>query len=366
MQKTLRVRIKDKHASYLRELSREVNFVFNYVNELGFKILKRTGKFASAYDLHEYTAGATKEGLSLHSQTIQAITEEYVTRRKQFKKAKLSWRKSGGAHRSLGWVPFKACAIAFKNGQLRYGKVWLSLWDSYGLSQYDLGAGSFSEDSRGRWYANIVVKVKAPKAPVHAAQDIISGALPSVGLDLGLKDMAVDSSGNRIEAKRFYRSLEDKLAVAQRANNKKRVSAIHAKIKNRRNDFLHKQSRILVNANAAIFVGNVNASALAKTNLAKSVLDAGWSTFRTMLCYKSAHAGAWFEEVNEAYSTQTCSVCKSRTGPKGQECLGIREWVCKECGHSHHRDVNAARNILAVGHGRLAEGIPDQERIFRP
>jgi IS605 OrfB family transposase len=358
MQKTLRVRIKDKHAKYLRELAREVNFVFNYVNELGLKILERSGKFPSAYDLHKYTAGATKEGLRLHSQTVQAIADEYVRRRKQFKKRRLAWRKSSGAHRSLGWIPFKACAIAFRSGQLRYGKTWLSLWDSYGLSKYELGTGSFSEDSRGRWYANIVIEVKAPTAPVHPVQEILSGALPSVGIDLGLKEMVVDSNGISIEAKRFYRNLESKLAVAQRAKNKKRVSAIHAKVKNRRNDFLHKQSRILVNQNAAIFVGNVNASALVKTKMAKSVLDAGWSSFRTMLCYKSAHAGAWFEEVSEAYSTQTCSVCKNRTGPKGREDLGIREWTCTECGHSHHRDVNAARNILAAGHGRLAEGIP--------
>jgi transposase len=76
-----------------------------------------------------------------------------------------------------------------------------------------------------------------------------------------------------------------------------------------------------------------------------------------MLQYKCADAGAWFEEVNEAFSTQTCSVCKKRTGPKGQEGLGIREWKC-DCGAVHHRDVNAACNILAAGHRRPAVGIP--------
>ena len=110
--------------------------------------------------------------------------------------------------------------------------------------------------------------------------------------------------------------------------------------------------------NGAIFVGNVNASGLAKTGMAKSVLDAGWSTFRTMLMYKSDGAGVWFDEINEAFSTQDCSACGARSGPKGLKDLGIREWTCMECGTHHDRDVNAARNILRRGHATLEVGIP--------
>jgi IS605 OrfB family transposase len=160
-----------------------------------------------------------------------------------------------------------------------------------------------------------------------------------------------------IEAERFYRDLEPALARAQRARHRKRSRAIHAKIANRRKDFLHKLSTRLIKANGAIFVGNVNASALAKTRQAKSVLDAGRSAFRTMLQYKCDDAGVWFAEVDEAFSTQTCSVCNSRAGPKGREGLGIRGWRCAVCGAIHDRDVNAAHNILAAGHRRLAEGI---------
>jgi putative transposase len=160
-----------------------------------------------------------------------------------------------------------------------------------------------------------------------------------------------------IEAKRFYRDLQPKLARAQRARKTDRTRAIHAKIANRRKDFLHKLSTRLVKANGAIFVGDVNASALAKTPQAKSVLDAGWSAFRTMLRYKCADARVWFDEVDEAFSTQTCSVCDSRTGPKVREGLGIREWQCSICGAIHSRNVNSAHIILAAGHRRLAEGI---------
>ncbi|EIM96351.1 IS605 family transposase OrfB, partial [Paraburkholderia hospita] len=157
---------------------------------------------------------------------------------------------------------------------------------------------------------------------------------------------------------RHYRKLQTELAKAQRASKKARVRALHAKIKNSRKDQLHKLSTALVKEYGAIFIGNVNASALAKTRMAKSVLDAGWGRFRTMLQYKSDHAGVWFDEVDEAYSTQTCSCCNRRTGPRGREGLGIREWACPGCGAYHHRDINAATNILAAGRRRLAEGIP--------
>ena len=135
---------------------------------------------------------------------------------------------------------------------------------------------------------------------------------------------------------------------------------IHAKIKNRRQDTLHKYANKLVKENAAIFVGNVSSLQLVKTNMAKSVLDAGWGQLKMMLEYKCDHAGIHFEVINEAYTTQTCSHCGSLPPerPKGIAGLGIREWLCSECGVVHDRDINAARNILALGHGRLAGGIP--------
>jgi IS605 OrfB family transposase len=341
--------LKDKHAVFLRTQARSVNQVWNFCNELSVKHLQRKHEFMSAYDMQPYTKGAGKE-LGLHSQTVQAVQEEYYTRRKQFKKGRLAWRKSGGTRRSLGWVPFKASALRYKAGQVHYMGQALSLWDSYGLSAYELSTGSFSEDSRGRWYFNVVAKAAAfvgPKQPVPTK---------AMGIDLGLKDFLATSEGVKVESFKFYRELEPALARAQRSNKKQRTRAIHARIANRRKDALHKLSTALVKEHGAIFVGNVDAAGLAKTRMAKSVLDAGWSTFRTMLQYKCEHAGVWFEEVNEAYSTQTCSTCDARSGPKGLQGLGIREWVCSECGAAHDRDVNAAQNILAAGHGRLAGG----------
>lgn len=345
--KTLRVRIKDKHAKLLSAWAYSVNQVWNYCNELSHRSIKERQTWLSGYDLQDYTKGAAKE-LGLNSATVQMVGHEYVTRRKQFKRNKLNWRKSGGTKRSLGWIPVRRDCFSIKSGQIYHNKHYFGLWDSYGLSQHTFQSGSFNEDSRGRWYFNAVVKAEVKQG----------SGMNSVGIDLGCKAAATDSNGVSVPS-RDYRTLEAKLGLAQRANKKQRVKAIHAKIKNRRKDKLHKYSRTLVNENAAIFIGDVSSTKLTKTKMAKSVLDAGWGLLRTMLEYKCAHAGIVYQIINEAYTTQSCSYCGSRhSSPKGRAGLGIREWNCHECGTHHDRDVNAAKNILALGHQRLAGGIP--------
>jgi len=350
--KTLKLRIKDKHCEVLDQLASEVNFVWNYVNDLSFKHLKRKGEFLTAYDIAKYTKGTSKE-CGLHSQTIQAITEELVIRRKQFKKTKLKWRVSNkkSARRSLGWIPFKKVAIKYADGYVQYGKHQFKVWDSYGLSQYSIKTGSFIEDSRGRWYVCLVV---------NSPKQVKPTATKAIGIDLGLKAIATCSDGTIISNPKFYRQYEHKLGIAQRAKNKKRVRALHAKIANSRKDHLHKASTMLVRENALIVVGNLSANKLVKTKMAKFVLDTGFSALKIMLKYKCENAGVLFEEVNEAYTTQICSSCGeiSHSSPKGRADLRIREWDCMVCGTHHDRDLNSALNILALGHKRLAVGIP--------
>jgi len=128
--KVLRLRLKDKHAEVLNSLARDVNFVWNYCNELQTTMYHRERRLLSGYDFSKFTSGATKEGLHLHSQTVQAIAEEYATRRRQCRKLRLSWRKSTGSRRSLGWIhlrgpqfgPFMARSSSQANGCL-YGTV---------------------------------------------------------------------------------------------------------------------------------------------------------------------------------------------------------------------------------------------------
>jgi IS605 OrfB family transposase len=356
--KTLRLRIKDKHARVLSAMAREVNQVWNFCNETSHRAIRERRQWLSGYDLQKLTNGFSKcDGVLIGSPTVQQVCEDYAKARKQFKRAKLRWRVSSpqSSKYSLGWIPFKARALQYKAGQIAFAGQKFNLWDSYGLSDYELRAGSFSQDTRGHWYLNVVVKVQ-PKATAGTA------GTASVGIDLGLKEAAVTSTGERIEG-RFYRKLECQLGIAQRAHKKKRARAIHAKIANQRKDLLHKFSSALVQNNAAIFVGDVASAKLVKTKMAKSTLDAGWSTLKTMLEYKSHQAGVVFEVVNENYTTQTCSCCGSipASSPKGRAGLRIREWVCSDCGAQHDRDVNAAKNILARGLARLAEGTPAED-----
>lgn len=362
--KTLKLRVKDKHAKQLMTLSNAVNFVWNYVNELSFKHLQRTGKFFSAYDLAVYTKGSC-EFLNLHSQTIQAISETHAKSRKQFKKAKLKWRTNNpkARHKSLGWIPFKKSAIKHVKTQLsgkkclkstiqlsltKGHKLTIELWDSYNLALYTINTCTLVQDARGRWYACVTIKEPAETRCGDR----------NVGIDLGCKESATTSNGCKLSIKQTHKWAA-KLGVAQRARNKNRVKAIHAKVKNTRQDLIHKFTHGLVKNNALIVVGKLNSKLFTSTKLAKSVYDAGWFEIKRQLGYKCKYAGCYYIEVNERYTTQTCSCCGSRcNSPKGRAGLGIREWMCVTCNTVHDRDVNAAKNILAVGLDRLAVEIP--------
>ena len=99
----------------------------------------------------------------------------------------------------------------------------------------------------------------------------------------------------------------------------------------------------------AFIVGNVSPSKLAKTKMAKSILDASWAMLRSQLEYKARKHRARYVEADERWTSQACSDCGAVGGPKGIAGLGVRHWTCPCCGSSHDRDVNAARNILSVG-----------------
>ncbi|WP_157380892.1 RNA-guided endonuclease InsQ/TnpB family protein, partial [Burkholderia ubonensis] len=171
---------------------------------------------------------------------------------------------------------------------------------------------NFAQDARGNWFLNIVIEI--PDVP---ARPIRSG----VGIDLGLKDFATLSTGEKVPHDRFGRRAADKLAKAQRARKHKRhIAKLHAKVANARADFQHKLALDLVRRFDYIAVGNVSAVKLARTRMAKSVYDASWSSFRDKLRYKAMAHGATFEEVDESGSTQSCSSCGSKdstTRPKG-------------------------------------------------
>ena len=343
---TYKFRIKDATtAKRLNRMAGAVNYVWNYCNEVSLKALKRDGKWLSAYDLHSLTGGCSSE-LQIHAHTIQKICTEFATRRKQFKKAKLNWRSK---KKSLGWIPFKANGIKLDGDSVVYCKKKFKLWLSRPV-EGEIKEGSFNQDARGRWYVNLQCEV----------QDEVNPGFQQIGIDLGLKDCLTLSNGLKFSRENLTRKYEDRLAMAQRANKKKRVTAIHAKITNCRKDWAHKTTTEIAKTAKLICVGNVNSKKLAKTKLAKSIHDAGWHQIRSLLKYKAIRLGADYRDTNEMFSTVTCSTCGSRSGPSGLSALGVRRWSCSSCGAEHDRDVNAARNILIVGLGHQTpiKGIP--------
>jgi putative transposase len=328
---------------HLRRHAVASNRVWNYCVEIQREAERRQKgdrrvSWPSAFDLIRLTTGVSND-LDLPSDTIGQICRQFVKSRDRNRRTP-GFRASYGGRKSLGWMPFSAMTARINGDVVIYRKRKYRFWKSRDiLGEYR--AGSLVEDTRGRWYIVFQCLV---------ANDL-EGEDGSVGIDLGLKDLATLSDGRAIAALRHYRKHEKSLAVAQRARKKTRLRAIHAKIANTRRHHLHEQSTMLVRQHSLIVVGDVNAASLARTRMAKSVLDAGWSAFRHMLRYKAARRQAVYVEADERYSSQTCSCCGAipASSPKGMGALGIRRWDCSDCGASHDRDVNAARNILRVG-----------------
>jgi putative transposase len=205
-------------------------------------------------------------------------------------------------------------------------------------------------DTAGRFFASFVIEVTPGPLPEAEAD---------CGIDLGLTHFAVLDDGRKIAAPRFLRRAEKKLRKAQRelsrkvegsANREKarvKVARAHARVADARRDFHHKASTAIIRESQAVYVEDLAVNGLARTRLAKSVHDAGWSAFVAMLEYKARLYGREFRRIGRFEPTsQVCSACGVNDGPKP---LAVREWQCSECGTVHDRDVNAARNIAALG-----------------
>ncbi|MER5597984.1 RNA-guided endonuclease TnpB family protein [Streptomyces sp. NPDC002265] len=220
------------------------------------------------------------------------------------------------------------------------------------------------KDAAGRFFASFVVDT-------DPAED--SARMPdtdrTMGIDLGLTHFAVLSTGEKIDSPRFLRRAEKKLKRAQRELSRKqkgsknrakarfKVARAHAKVADARRDFHHQLSTKLISENQGIAVEDLSVAGLARTRLAKSVHDAGWSQFVAMLEYKAARYGRTLVKIGRFTPTShTCSTCGAVDGPKP---LSVREWTCVTCRTVHDRDINAALNIKqAAGLAASACGAP--------
>ncbi|WP_234538068.1 RNA-guided endonuclease InsQ/TnpB family protein [Streptomyces shenzhenensis] len=220
------------------------------------------------------------------------------------------------------------------------------------------------KDAAGRYFASFVIDTDpaADRARMPETDR-------TVGIDLGLTHFAVLSDGTKIDSPRFLRRAEKKLKKAQkdlsrkqkgsknRAKARLKVARAHAGVADARREFHHRLSTKLISENQGIAVEDLSVAGLARTKLAKSVHDAGWGAFISMLAYKAERYGRTLIKVGRFTPTsQTCSTCGAVDGPKP---LNVREWTCTACGTVHDRDHNAAINVKqAAGLAVSACGAP--------
>jgi putative transposase len=217
------------------------------------------------------------------------------------------------------------------------------------------------------WYVNLSLE----DISVHSLKiDILPSDKNTIGIDVGLKEFLVTSTGEAVTIPQHYRKAEAKLKRCQRKLSRKqkgsnrlrcavaRVAKCHKKVSNKRKDFHYKTAKWLLDLAQVIAVEDLNIKGLAKSRLAKSVNDAGWASFLSILGVKAESAGQLVIAVDPRNTTQNCSGC----GVKVPKTLSDRLHVCK-CGVTLDRDHNAAINIrkLAVGHSVTAQGGPGQK-----
>ena len=207
------------------------------------------------------------------------------------------------------------------------------------------------KDTTGRYFASFVVEINPEQLPKTDQ---------SVGIDLGLTHFAILSNGEKIDPPRLHKKMLRRIKKAnrrlskakqnshRRKKRKLKLAKLHAKVKDSRNDFLHKLSTRLVRENQALAIEDLNISGMVKNRkLSRAISDAGWYSFRSLLDAKCQKYGRDFVVIDRWSATsQTCSACGKHGGKKE---LKVRAWTCLHCREHHDRDINAAKNIKVAG-----------------
>jgi len=256
-------------------------------------------------------------------------------------------------------------AFAMRNGELRLAKTSTPLryvwsWPEVDLTVLNPAMVIVSREPDGRWYMTFALDTSAPEPPPETGR--------AVGVDLGVKDFAVTSDGEKIanprhldrkarNLARYQRRLaRRRKGSANRAKARMKVARAHRKVRDARRDFLHRASTRLVRSADMIVIEDLNVSGMVRNRrLARAISDCGWAEFRRQLEYKCERAGRELVVIDRWYpSSKTCSACGHLLAGLS---LSTRHWTCPGCRARHDRDINAAKNILAAGLA-VARGSP--------
>jgi putative transposase len=261
------------------------------------------------------------------------------------------------SRRSRQSAHYTRSAFSMRRGVLRLAKtdaplefVWS--WPDVDVTALDPAMIIVSREPDGRWYVTFTLESEPP-APMEQVSH-------AVGVDLGVTDFAVTSNEERIPNPRHLERKVKNLARYQRrmarcrdgsANRAKaaaKVARAHRKIRNARQDFLHRVSTGLVRGNDLIVIEDLNVAGMVRNRyLARAISDCGWGEFRRQLAYKCERYGRTLVVIDRWYpSSKTCSACGHLIAELS---LSTRHWTCPACRAQHDRDLNAAKNILAAG-----------------
>ena len=269
------------------------------------------------------------------------------------------------SRRSRQSAHYTRSAFSMRRGQLRLAKTSMPLrfvwsWPDVDVTAVNPAMVIVAREPDGRWYVTFAVDGDAPE-PAEATGH-------AVGVDLGVKDFAVTSDGDRIANPRHLERKACNLAryqrrmarcqhgSANRAKAKAKAARAHRKVRNARQDFLHRASTRLVRSADTIMIEDLNVSGMVRNrSLARAISDCGWGEFRRQLEYKCERYGCHLVVADRWYpSSKTCSACGHLLAELS---LSTRHWTCPSCRARHDRDINAAKNILAAGRA-VARGSP--------
>jgi putative transposase len=256
-------------------------------------------------------------------------------------------------------------AFAMHDGELRLAKTSTPLrfvwsWPEVDPTALNPAMVIVSREPDGRWYVTFTIDT--------SAQEPLPETSHAVGVDLGVKDFAVTSDGEKIanprnldrkarNLARYQRRLaRRRKGSANRAKARVKVARAHRKVRDARRDFLHRASTRLVRSADMIVIEDLNVSGMVRNRrLARAISDCGWGEFRRRLEYKCERAGRELVVIDRWYpSSKTCSACGHLlTGLS----LSTRHWTCPSCRARHDRDINAAENVLTAGLA-VARGSP--------